>query len=253
MNKGLSRSVLKYWAIFAMLIDHIAWMWFPDTELPGQLMHLIGRTTAPIMCFFIAEGYKYSKSLNRYLLRLIIFTAISYFPFVLFSDGFFKLPVIWTLMFGLLAIQAWDQIDNPFLRILAIIAICALGSVGDWTVFGVLMCLSFWIFRDSRIKQTIALAGIAIIELIFFAILAFSIPPLPHSFPQLLQFIQTCALSFLKTFERNWYQLGIVIAMAFLFAYNGEKGKHDPKWMFYIFYPAHLLVLVALKTWVFTV
>ena len=46
-------------AIGAMTIDHIAWAMFPGYPkawLP-ILLHLIGRITCPIMCFFIAEGF----------------------------------------------------------------------------------------------------------------------------------------------------------------------------------------------------
>ena len=53
----LTAYQLKVIAIMAMTIDHIAWMWVPDTTPAGQLMHTIGRITAPIMCYRLAEGY----------------------------------------------------------------------------------------------------------------------------------------------------------------------------------------------------
>jgi accessory gene regulator protein AgrB len=225
---------MKYWAIIAMLTDHIAWTWFPDTQLPGQLMHLIGRTTAPIMCFFIAEGYHYTKNLKRYFLRLLVFAAISFIPFVLY-EGSFMLPVIWTLACGLLAIVAWDKIGDVPLRILVEVGICVLAVPGDWMFFAVLMCLTFWIFRESRIKQSCALVGVTIT--IMLSILFFS----PDTESQGILFVA----------KQNWYQLGIVLTIPMFFAYNGKTGKFDSKWLFYIFYPAHLLALFVLRLWVF--
>ena len=34
-----------------------------------------------------------------------------------------------------------------------------------------------------------------------------------------------------------------LLAIPLLACYNGEKGKHSLKWLFYIFYPAHLLII----------
>ena len=43
-------------AIIAMTIDHIA---------------------CPIMCYFIAEGYHYTKNINKYTRRLFVFSLVS--------------------------------------------------------------------------------------------------------------------------------------------------------------------------------
>ena len=57
MKKTMDANQIKLLAILAMTIDHIAWLVFPGySKAPlALLMHLIGRMTCPIMCFFIAE------------------------------------------------------------------------------------------------------------------------------------------------------------------------------------------------------
>ncbi|MDO4615382.1 MAG: TraX family protein, partial [Lachnospiraceae bacterium] len=43
-------------------------------------------------------------------------------------------------------------------------------------------------------------------------------------------------------------------AAAILYGYNGERAKHGrtlSKWFFYLFYPAHLLILGLLKNFIF--
>ena len=71
MKKTMDANQIKLLAILAMTIDHIAWLVFPGYSKPplALLMHLIGRMTCPIMCFFIAEGYYHTRDLNRYTLR----------------------------------------------------------------------------------------------------------------------------------------------------------------------------------------
>ncbi len=58
---SLSGNALKVIAIIAMTIDHLAWMGiveYSQAETPAQIfLHCIGRLTAPIMFFFVAEGY----------------------------------------------------------------------------------------------------------------------------------------------------------------------------------------------------
>ena len=68
MKKGLNANTLKVIAITAMTLDHIAWMCFPGyprAPLP-VLLHVLGRLTCPIMCFFIAEGYHHTKNIRKY-------------------------------------------------------------------------------------------------------------------------------------------------------------------------------------------
>ncbi len=58
---GINANVLKLIAIIAMTIDHLAWVGiatYSQAETPIQIsLHSIGRLTAPIMIFFVAEGY----------------------------------------------------------------------------------------------------------------------------------------------------------------------------------------------------
>ncbi|NLB23753.1 MAG: hypothetical protein GX833_10990, partial [Clostridium sp.] len=78
---------LKLMAILAMIVDHLAWAFLPLDSLAGQLMHGIGRFTFPIMAFFIAEGFFYTKNFKRYLGRMGFFAIISHFAFQYFSYG----------------------------------------------------------------------------------------------------------------------------------------------------------------------
>ena len=51
------------------------------------LMHAIGRLTCPIMCYFIAEGYHYTRSFQKYALRLFLLAIVSHFAYQFFSFG----------------------------------------------------------------------------------------------------------------------------------------------------------------------
>jgi uncharacterized membrane protein len=57
MKLSINRNQLKYIAIVAMLIDHIAWAFVPTYTVLGEVMHFIGRLTGPVMAYFLAEGY----------------------------------------------------------------------------------------------------------------------------------------------------------------------------------------------------
>ena len=46
----------------------------------------------------------------------------------------------------------------------------------------------------------------------------------------------------------QFFQFGVLLAAPLLMLYNGERGggKYS-KWFFYIFYPAHLLIIALIK------
>ena len=80
-KKGLNSNQLKLIAIIAMTVDHLTWVIWPgyQTGWPQLALHCVGRITAPIMWFFIAEGYHYTHSFKKYALRLLLFAVISHF------------------------------------------------------------------------------------------------------------------------------------------------------------------------------
>ncbi|MBQ4179720.1 MAG: conjugal transfer protein TraX, partial [Ruminococcus sp.] len=58
----LNANQIKLIAIIAMTIDHLTWALFPGLQTQWYVMalHIIGRLTAPIMWFFVAEGCHYT-------------------------------------------------------------------------------------------------------------------------------------------------------------------------------------------------
>lgn len=223
----MTGNKLKLIACVAMLIDHIAWAFFPIGGV-GDFMHLVGRTTAPIMCYMIAEGFYHTRNINKYGARLWVFAMISQVPFALFE----RLPindcmhgnVMFGLLFGLLALWFWKAkapIENCFCvvlwRVILIIGVCMLAYFfTDWGAFAVLWVLFFGVFHGQLKKQMIAFSLVAL-----------------------------CAASYYG----QWFQLGLFLAVPLLLLYNGERGSRNvvSKWGFYIFYPAHLLILGLLR------
>ena len=128
-KKGLSLNALKYIAIAAMLIDHVAIAFLDDSTALFHILDAIGRTTAPIMVFAAVEGYHHTKDLKKYLTRLFVFALISYLPFMyLFTNTFrpLRLNVIFTIFFGLVAVHAAHTIRNVFLKIVVILSLMIL-------------------------------------------------------------------------------------------------------------------------------
>lgn len=235
----MNRNQLKYLAVLAMLIDHIAWAFVPTESLTGQVMHFIGRLTAPIMAYFLVEGYIHTQNVRKYACRLGIFAVISWAPFVYFEYG--RLPiavidghlsilpvtgVIYTLFLGLLAVWLWDKGKCPqWCKVLGVIGLCMLSVFGDWFIFMVLWCLFLYVYRDRPEKKWIAYIIIGL----------------------------ACCFTLMLMIDSWWeclFSTGIFAAPPLIqFAYNGKPGSRHAvhKWFFYVFYPLHLLLLGLLK------
>ena len=84
----LSRDGIKYAAMLAMLLNHVAAVFLAPGTLWAQLLTDVGYFTAPVMCWFLVEGYGRTRSRRRYALRLAAFAALSELPFCLaFTEG----------------------------------------------------------------------------------------------------------------------------------------------------------------------
>lgn len=228
--KYINRNVLKYIAIVAMLMDHIAMLFLPGDQMIYFVMRFIGRLTAPIMCFFIAEGFYYTRSKNKYGLRLGVFALISQFAYTflnkgtLFTYGFFTdWNVIYTLFIGFCVLLAYEKILNKPIKWIVIGLLCILSYIGDWMIIAPVWILCFYIFRDNRKKRFMVFAVLAALEVL------------------------SC-IPFIISNGELW-QIGVFLAVPLLLLYNGQKGNDNSihKWAFYLFYPLHLLVLGIIK------
>ena len=228
--KSMNRNTLKYIAIVAMLSDHIAMLFMSEYPLIYGSMRLIGRLTAAIMCFFIAEGFHYTRSKYKYGVRLAVFALISQFAYTFFENNdlftsrlYTDWNVIFTLFIGFCVLFVYEKITNKIAKWAIIGLLCAVSFFGDWMIIAPLWILCFYIFRDDKKKRFIVFGILATLE------------------------VASC-IPFIINNGETW-QLGVFLVIPLLMLYNGGKGSDNPihKWAFYIFYPLHLVVLGFIK------
>ncbi|MBM7686362.1 TraX family protein [Defluviitalea raffinosedens] len=238
-NNIWNRDVIKYIAMFTMLLNHISHVFMERGSFLSEFFLDIGYFTAITMCYFLVEGYQYTRSKKKYACRLAVFAMISEIPFCLaFTKdgiiGFYGMNMMFTLLLCFLILLSIERIDNKFLRRLAITGLILLSCISDWGLLAPFFTLMFARAKDSkrRVKRTY------VISCILFALYYFSEGivkfPLGKSIIYALGAMAGMALS------------GIVI----IYLYNGkrmEKGKTFSKWFFYVFYPLHLLILGLLR------
>lgn len=260
----MDRNQLKYLVIIAMVIDHIAWC-FAEQLGPSlcSVMHFIGRLTGPTMAFFLAEGYKHTSNRARYQKRLFIFALISWLPFVFFetmnnigtraelSESFKDifldhLPaqgVIFTLFLGITVLRIWDSQTlpkpwntKPFpkpLKIVLIVLLTIASLIGDWPIMDVLGPFFLVVFCDQKLERYLS---VGLVYGLMNSLLFLSISP--------------DGSNIYFDIPGNWHNFGILLVPVIIWLfYNGEGGKKSAfnKWFFYIFYPAHLVVIGIIK------
>ena len=221
----LDGTTLKLIAMISMVFDHAGDMFFPDVMWP----RMIGRLAMPIFSFFIAEGFSHTRDRKKYLCRLGIFALISEIPFDLAFEGkigFSHQNIMLSFFLAVVALMLYDwiqggtkskenhaSIGKTVLGVIAVAAIAALSLLlrADYTIFAVIAVFLFYVLRQ---KHPLVRTGVGV------AFLALT---------RTVGYYCTTGLSF------------IPLAM-----YNGKKGK-GLKWLFYGFYPGHLLLLAAIK------
>lgn len=226
----LSGSWLKLIAVVCMLIDHLAAFYLfklpvMHTELfmlghhavtPLLMMRLVGRLAFPIFAFLIVEGFLHTRSRVRYGRNLLIFALLSELPWNLIHSGTWHYPsqnVFFTLLLGYLGLCALEYFKDDSRRLLASLLGLLVASVlmrADYGCSGYGFILLLYVLRENRILQAI---------------------------------IGSCVLG------SRW-----IAGLAFIpiNMYNGERGfVKGPvaKYLFYLFYPLHLLVIYLLRVY----
>ena len=230
--KGLSGNALKVIAIVAMTIDHLAWMGietYEQAETPIQIfLHIIGRLTAPMMIFFVAEGYYHTHDYRRYLRRLFLLAIVSHFAFCYFNMSSFNpfntllfnaTSIAWPLMWGLILLKVWDMERLACWKKLSVTLLaCVLTCTSDWSCAAPLAILMIGRNRNNFYKQMLWLMLIITLYAIAFFIV--------HS----------------KTYGMLHMACWLVVPL--LAMYNGQRGRC--RWLgkfFYYYYPIHMALI----------
>lgn len=247
----LSGNALKWIAIFAMFSDHIARSIYDinflstEAKLPiiAFIMLSVGKITAPIMFFFIAEGFHKTRNVAKYALRLGIFAIISHIPYNLFINNVVKrtIPadsssilelatnsvtfaptsVIFTLFLAVLALIAYESKLDSSIKAFTIFVIIMISGIGDWGIIGVVLPLIFHVFRDNnKLKWSLFFASITIFSCMLY--------------------LPTLEWSLIFT-----YIIGSIVSSLLIQLYSGKRGLGGTinKWAFYIIYPLHMLII----------
>ena len=235
----MSSFAIKLIAIITMFCDH-----FGDAILGRfSILNIIGRIAFPLFCFQIVIGYKHTKNINKYIIRLLLFGIISQIPFSLFTYSytgrFDLLNVYFTLAFGLLAVYLLDILPKKY-KFIAVVFDILLMIIAeflqtDYGWFGVCLIICMYLFYNDK-KSNISNSETSLT--FFNNNLLFSIV-----------FFALVVIKYSNYFVAGSYTMAIVqilgtfFPIIFMLLYNGKKG-HSMKYFFYVFYPLHLLILV---------
>lgn len=215
---GLSAFQIKLLACFFMLLDHIGFFFFPEQIA----WRAAGRISFPLFAFMIANGWYFTTNRHNYFWRIFIFGIIIQLPFALFINSSLS-NIFFTLSLGIIAIWLWDKNKKPLLRIvLCLLTMIAASLINaDYGWYGVALILFCHIFYDDFPRLAISFVLLSLMRII----IGYSQWMLGGEFPTIIS-LQPFAL----------------LALAFIFLYDRTPGQKS-RWLFFIFYPAHLAVL----------
>lgn len=231
-EKTLTRDAIKGIAMVTMLLNHISQIFMTSGTFWAEVFLNLGWFTLITMCYFLVEGYGYTRDKRRYALRLGVFAVISQPAYILAfpEEGWYKLNILFTLLlcFGLLAVQ--EKIAQRAPRIAVTVMILAVSLVCDWALLAPAFTLLFaWAVGDALKRKR-----------------AFLVATLLFGATNLLGGVGRFTFAVNLGYALAAMSGMVLAAIIICCFYNGQRAKRGrtvAKWFFYIFYPAHLLVL----------
>ncbi len=217
---------IKLIAIVCMTLDHVKWF-FPN--LSNDATIYAGRVAFPLFAFLIGEGYRHTKNLPKYFLRLSIWGVISIIPYNFIKakvgDEGPLVNVYATLILGLLAIMIYDKLDKKYwlsIPIILMISWAAHTIHADYGWYGVLLVFAFYLLKDKKTLMLLTAIVMATIKM--------------H--------VQGLELTNPVVWVLIVFSSAVPVVATFF--YNGERG-FKLKHVFYAFYPVHFVVLEILS------
>lgn len=261
--RTLSGTALKWIAVVTMLVDHLGailvWSYYLTLVQSGATnahdvyqiylwMRRIGRMAFPIFCFVLVEGFTHTHSRPKYALRLLLFGLISEVPydFALHDEISYtsELNIMFTLLLAFCALWLADALGKLICKGIAkarkqdAVSERTLSTVN--TLCAIVTILAAAALAEGPLDVSYHGYGIVLIGVLYIA--------RNHRF---MQFV-------LGTLATMWYcyvhgstlQMFALLGLAVLCLYDGTRGR-GMKYFFYVFYPAHLLILGLINMWLF--
>ncbi len=249
----MTSTSLKLIALILMLLDHIG-QFIPGAPL---WLHWVGRISAPVFMFCMAWGFYYTHDRQKYLLRMYLFGVgmamialicnnIVADPYAMMTNNIFVTLLLVAVIVWLIELRKTDKSKGN--RYLALFAgyqvlttiVCILiaqivplmgmmsfvGAITGNLIFNegsfIFVFLGVLIYFNRTDKKRLILSyGLFCLA---FLGLEWSLDPRPT------------ALLY------NNYQWMMIASLPLMLSYNGEKGR-GLKYLFYVFYPLHIVVL----------
>lgn len=218
-NLSLNRNQLKILALITMTVDHIGMLLFPRVEL----FRIIGRIAFPIFAYMIAEGCTYTHSRGKYLLQMASLALVCQLVYF-FAMGSLYMCVLVTFSLSIGLIYALDlgrsrkgifwavplgMLLLVFLLTLVLPRLLTGTDYGvDYGFWGVMLPIFAYLGVSKKDKFALFSAGMILLNRSYGGI--------------------------------QWYAL---LALLPIYFYDGTGGKVKMKYLFYIYYPAHLVAL----------
>ena len=234
-------NLLKLIAMITMLVDHTGKMFFAQYGI----MRIIGRLSFPIYAYCIAAGCVYSRNHMKYLSRIVLMGLVSQ-PFYAVALGH-TIQKMYAIRFA----------DNPFGAVFNFYVQSWSTPNIMWTLaLGLLMC---WALRERQIPCLLALAlivwkvqssinygwkGVALILLFYLFI-----NRLWLSLPAVLAYMVWWGM-----YGNSYHMFGLsfgiqmfaVLALLLIYIPTYSRLRIN-KWVFYLFYPAHLIGIMLIQ------
>ncbi len=244
----MNRNHLKLIACASMLCDHMGYLLFPQ----AVWLRWLGRLALPLFAFFIGEGCRYTHDRKRYLTQLTVLAVgcqAVYFIEELItgggrltvSSGCWYFNILFTFILSCGACFLWLDGKNAlrngqkktaagrFVLLAAYLAILSAFTwfawrqrkTAGWSLYvdygmcGVLLPLSAVLFDNRAAKLASFGAAVTVYCAVFTGVMPYV-----------------------------WFSL---LCLPLLACYNGQGGSKKLKYLFYVFYPAHLAVLYLLS------
>lgn len=193
--------------------------------------------------FYSWQGYMLHIR-KKYILRMTFFAAVSVVPFYLFfhEEYAYRQNIIFDYLLALLLLTVLESKKHgkPAKVMLSILLAVTSLVIGGWPIMPMVYVLIFYYadyYADSFKKQAVWFCS-STVCLVMFIMIAITLNTKYNFYPMYSSWVW---------WDKSYF-LGFMLALPLLKMYNGEKGEYPlGRYFFFIFYPAHFLVLFASK------